>query len=230
MSDVQALFDAIRGGDLPAVQQLLTKDSSLAAARNPGGVSALSWSVYVSQPEIRDLLLSKLPQVDLFEAAMVGRKSEVERILAARPAAVNEYSTDGFTALGLAAFFGQYEVAELLLERGANPNLASKNSQRVAPLHSAVAQRDPDKALRMATLLLEHQADVNAAQHSGWTPLHQASAHGNDSLVAILLQRGANPAAAADDGMTAQDFAKKGEHHSTIQILVGVRAQAPAQG
>jgi uncharacterized protein len=224
MSDKQALFDAIRSGSLSTVEELLEKDPSLAEARNQGGTSALSWSVYVSQPQIRDLLLSKLSTLDVFEATMVGHRDAVEKALQANPGTINEYSKDGFTALGLAAFFGQYDIAQRLLDLGANPNLASKNPQRVAPLHSAVAQRDEEQALRMATLLLKYKADVNAAQHSGWTPLHQAAAHGFDRLVQVLLAEGADVKVAADDGMTAQDFAKKGDHRSTVQLLSATAA------
>lgn len=98
--------------------------------------------------------------------------------LSADASAAERCSPDGFTALGLAAFFGNAETARLQLDAGADPNFVSRNQMQVTPLHSAVANRNAEKAYDMATLLVERGGQVNVAQEGGWTPLQQAAAHG----------------------------------------------------
>jgi len=64
-------------------------------------------------------------------------------------------SSDGTTALILAAQLGWYDGAEQLLARGANPNLANRSGE--TPLIFAVQRRD----LTMVRLLLSQRADPN---------------------------------------------------------------------
>ena len=60
--------------------------------------------------------------------------------------------------------------------------------------------------------LIERGADVEAAQHGGYTPLHSAAANGNDELVTLLLDGGADPARLTDDGHTAAALATERGH------------------
>src|SRR5436190_23377616 len=72
-------------------------------------------------------LAAQAPALDLFEAAAIGRLERLRELLDADPAAVDAWSADGFMALHLAAFFGQAQACELLLERGADATVISRH-------------------------------------------------------------------------------------------------------
>ena len=105
------------------------------------------------------------------------------------PAWPTAYAPDGFTALGLASFFGHREAAELLLAAGARVNDASRNPMRVAPLHSALAGGHAE----IVELLLDAGADVNAVQADGYTPLHEAAQNGDQAIAERLVERWGGP-------------------------------------
>jgi ankyrin repeat protein len=73
----------------------------------------------------------------------------------------------------------------------------------------------------MAKRSLESGAQDNAVQHGGWTPLHQAAAHGNLEMVDLLLDYGADLAMRSDDGRTALMMAEDSQHVAVIRRLAG---------
>ena len=106
------------------------------------------------------------------------------------PASPRAWSADGFTALHLAAFFGQEDAAKVLLERGAEPNVVARNATIVVtPLHSAAAGAHA----AIVKLLLEAGADPNARQPDGFTALDAAQQNGDDESAEALLAAGATP-------------------------------------
>jgi ankyrin repeat protein len=180
-------------------------------------------AVYYGHPALAEVLLAVGPEPDVFEAAATGRAQRVAAQLAGEPALANAFSPDGFTPLGLAAYFGHQDVAEALLARGADPNLAARNPMRVQPLHSAVANRDSAAALALAELLLRHGADANARQEGGNTPLHEAAFHGEAALARLLLAYGADPAQANTEGQTPLSLAEKHGHAEVLALLRDAR-------
>ena len=149
-------------------------------------------------------LLDANPPLDVFDAAAVGRTRGLEELLDGEPELVTSWSPDGFTALHLAAFFGQEEAAKILLERGAEVNLVARHATlHVTPLHSAAAGSHSE----IVKLLLEHGADPNAAQDGGFTPLHSAAQNDDRESAEALLEAGADPALASDEGKTPADLA-----------------------
>ena len=147
--------------------------------------------------------LAEQPDLTLFEAAAVAATGRVRELLSLEPGSVGGWSPDGFTALHLAAFFGNEAVAEELLEGGADVRAVARNPLRVQPLHSAAAGGGHTA---VACLLLEHGADPNARQEGGFVPLHAAARAGNDDLYGLLVASGADQDAATDDGRTVADF------------------------
>ncbi len=233
----EQLFEAIRAGDLATVDRIVTATPATAMASNPAGLSAITVAAYSGRWPIVDRLLATDPDLDRWEAAIVGdvgrlgtlldeadRERSVERETA-RPGAdagvddapVDERSADGFTALHLAAFFGRPAVARLLLERGADPNRWATGDQHVQPLHSALAGGHED----VAAMLVEHGAEVGSAQEHGITPLMEAAQNGLAGSVALLLARGADPKAYDDDILTAAEMADRAGH---AEIAAQIRA------
>ena len=209
------IFDAITSGDVDRVRALVAEDSGVAAARNADGLSAVTLARYHGRDDMVDVLLGGEPELDMFEAAAVGRTERVRELVERDPALVSALSPDGFTALHFAAFFGHPDIARLLVERGADVNAVARNPMHVMPLHSAAAARQ----LEIARLLVDHGADVNAAQERGFTPLHEAAQNGDVELARLLLEHGAHRDAAAEDGRRAPDFAAAGGHDEVLELL-----------
>src|SRR6059058_365795 len=89
-------------------------------------------------------LLAADEELPAYEAAAFGRTERLRRLLEDDPAAANEWSPDGFTALHLAIFGGSDETVRLLLEHGADPNaLATSEIARVRPLGTAAFAKRP---------------------------------------------------------------------------------------
>lgn len=207
---VSEFLEAIKTGDTNKVRELLQKNSRFSATRDKQGVSAVLLALYHQHPELVHILLPHLSELSIFEASALGYRDAVAQIIKKSPKLVNDISSDGFSPLGLAVFFGHYHTAEYLIELGADVNRPSSNKMRVRPLHSAAANKDETLALRLAERLIKAGADVNVSQRGGWTPLHQAAAHGNTDLVRLLLRYSANPNARAEDGRIPQDMVPKG--------------------
>lgn len=87
--------------------------------------------------------------------------------------------------LSLAVCSHHYEFATKLLNHG----VALDEKQSNIPLFSAVEAPD---GCEMVKLLIEHGANVNAADEEGNTPLMEAAKNGNKEMVALLIDKGAD--------------------------------------
>src|SRR5437763_8706313 len=150
------IFDVIRTGNAVRLREILATDPGAAGARNERGHSAVLIAQYHHKKDLVEILLAAEPELDLFDAASVGRLDRARALLDADPSGVKAWSSDGFTALHLAAFFGYAKVVELLLARGAEVSLAARNPMKDQPLHSAAAGRPGE----VARLLVDAGADV----------------------------------------------------------------------
>ena len=215
------LFEAIRTGNLEAARALIEADPGLASSAGDGGMAPLMIATYMGQTRMVELLLANGATLDIFAAAALGQVDALRALLDMDPTMVSLYSPDGWTALHLAAHFGQTEAARVLIERGASASLRSRNALDNEPLHAACAGQSPHE---LVTLLLDSGADVNARQHGGFTPLHEAAQNGNAALTELLLVRGANATATTDDGKTAAQLAQEAGHSDLAEQIRRHRA------
>ena len=124
MEPSQEIFDVVRAGDTGRLQALLRANPGLANVRNERGHTPVLIAQYRDKPEAVALLLAVKPELDIFDAASVGDTRRVAEWLARDPTLLQAHSADGFSPLGLAAFFGQEETVKVLLARGADPKEA----------------------------------------------------------------------------------------------------------
>lgn len=220
MTSPEAAVELLRRGDLERVEALLRAEPDLVDARQ-NGVSLLLWTLYLGQPRLTEAFVRRRVSLDFFEAAALGRLERLEELLRAEPSLAKAHAPDGFSALGLAAFFQRPEAVRLLIQRGAEVNAPSRNALQVTPLHSAVARRSHE-SIRW---LLAAGADVNARQQGGLTPLHGAAFEGDLELARLLVQRGADVNARDDREQTPLDLARQRGHAELIAWFeAGARA------
>ncbi|MBT9331313.1 ankyrin repeat domain-containing protein [Paracidobacterium acidisoli] len=210
------IFDMIRRGQTSELAADIEDNPDLAASRDAQGVSALLWAIYTGQPVIRDFLITRLPELDIFEAAALGDTAQLERLLAPDPSAARSVSGDGWTPLHLAAAFATPQAVTLLLARGAGLDARSKNPLDNQPLHAAVAL---NTSYEVVLALLDAGADINAKQAGGYTPLHQAADSGKAEIALLLLARGADPSALCNQGKTPAGYARAKGHTSLAEKL-----------
>ncbi|XP_039570301.1 unconventional myosin-XVI isoform X2 [Passer montanus] len=78
------------------------------------------------------------------------------------------------------------DVRQLILSGG---SVNQKNDEGVTLLHVACANGYKN----VASLILDHGADLNAVDNQYWTPLHLAAKYGQTNLVKLLLMHQADP-------------------------------------
>ena len=104
---------------------------------------------------------------------------------------VNAQDNDNTTPLHVASYYGKADLVKVLLDRGATSNLPGNLGR--TPLHLVAGSRyDPDdNGVRIAKLLIEHGADINAQDKDKITPLYAACYLGKAEMAWVLLRRGA---------------------------------------
>jgi ankyrin repeat protein len=215
MKATTEFFAAIQAGEDAKLQKLLADDPQLASARDPHGISAIMRALYSRHPELLQSLLAAHPELDVFDAAAVGRSERLSELLRRDPLQARSWSADGFTALHFACFFGQDATGLLLLEHGADPSAVARNPMKVMPLHSAASARN----LVLARALLEHGAPVDARQAMGWIPIHAAAQNGDLAMAELLLRYKADPRLTNDEGVSAFELARKAGHTELVALL-----------
>ena len=127
------LFEAIQKGDINQIESLIKANPKMINSADKTGLGVVSTAIYNNEPEIARMLIREGAPVTFHEHCALGNLLEVKNILTKQPELINQFSSDGFQALGLAAFFGQSEVVEFLIKEGAEVNTPSKNPMAVRP-------------------------------------------------------------------------------------------------
>ncbi|XP_055716585.1 poly [ADP-ribose] polymerase tankyrase [Phlebotomus papatasi] len=179
------------------IVKLLLKHGADPNKRNRDGATPLDL-VREGDQDVADLLRGNAA---LLDAAKKGNLARLQRLVT--PENINCRDSQGRNSspLHLAAGYNNFEVAEYLLENGADVNAQDKGG--LIPLHNASSFGHMD----IAALLIKHNTKVNATDKWGFTPLHEAAQKGRTQLCALLLAHGADPYVKNQEGQTPIELA-----------------------
>lgn len=136
-------------------------------------------------------------------------RSELKR----EPGWLNDRNVDGRTPLCLAAYRGRDEMAEWLIQAGADVDAADSLGR--TPLYWSAAQNKR----KTAEQLLARGAEVDARDEWGRTPLQVAVANGHRETAALLIARGADVNAQDRDGHRPLFWAVTNGHRQLAEML-----------
>uniref|UniRef100_A0A7M4EIZ0 GA binding protein transcription factor subunit beta 2 n=1 Tax=Crocodylus porosus TaxID=8502 RepID=A0A7M4EIZ0_CROPO len=147
----------------------------------------------------------------LLEAARKGQDDEVRTLMANGA----PFTTDwlGTSPLHLAAQYGHYSTAEVLLRAGVSRDARTKVDR--TPLHMAAA----DGHTHIVELLIRNGADVNARDMLKMTALHWATEHNHQDVVELLIKYGADVHAFSKFDKSAFDIALDKNNPETLVML-----------
>jgi len=114
------------------------------------------------------------------------------------------------TALMRATFAADLELVKLLLDRGADPKIVSRDGETMvsaaaglAFIHGYHRGKSPEERLQVVKLFVELGNDVNQPDDYGITPLMAAANYGNVAIIQYLIAAGAD--------LSAHDLGKKND-------------------
>uniref|UniRef100_A0A672NQ85 Poly [ADP-ribose] polymerase n=1 Tax=Sinocyclocheilus grahami TaxID=75366 RepID=A0A672NQ85_SINGR len=177
--------------------KLLLKHGADPTKKNRDGNTPLDM-VKEGDTDIQDLLRG---DAALLDAAKKGCLARVQKLCSLENINCRDTQGRNSTPLHLAAGYNNLEVAEYLLEHGADVNAQDKGG--LIPLHNAASYGHVD----IAALLIKYNTCVNATDKWAFTPLHEAAQKGRTQLCALLLAHGADPTMKNQEGQTPLDLA-----------------------
>ena len=199
------LHAAVKGhSSKEALQKIMAQGMIKVNAVNNRSETALILACYTKQSKSARYLLQIGADPDVVDdstctslhAAVYGYcTNETLQDIIAHEVHLNAQNARGETALWLACIYKQQDYVKILLEAGSNPNIASSGGN--ASLHAAVSGRCNENII---SAILDHGAIVNATNKENVTALVLTCEKGNENVINLLLNSGANPNIADTNG------------------------------
>ena len=136
---------------------------------------------------------------------------KVADLLASWPKTKTELRNDkDESVLMLAALKGHFSLVQKLVEHDADVNKTGWT-----PLHYAASAGH----VQIIEYLLEHSAYIDAESPNGTTPLMMAAMYGSPEAVKVLIQAGADLHLKNQLGLSALDFALRGQRQNSKELI-----------
>jgi ankyrin repeat protein len=212
------------------------------AQAQPNGVNSLAWygdtlvtPLHLAAMKghadcVRELLaIGANPHIQdnkgdsaVHKAALAGSEECLELLLPAVGTVQNDFNTNGYSPLHVAAGKGFTRCVRMLLQYQADVNHIGGNSPlQVTPLLAAVVAGMTETA----RTLIEAGAHVMLAVDAGNTAIHSAAQEGYAELLELLLQNKGNANVQGTHGGTPLFNASLNGHVSCIEVLLRYGAQ-----
>jgi ankyrin repeat protein len=202
LKPTNSLILAVENGHFELATALL--DAGADPNDRPAGFTALHAITWVRKPIRGDGNPPPIGSGNLNSLEMVRQLlkhgADVDARLEKGESELGRFTTTGSTPFLLAARASDIPLMKLLVELGADTNLA--NADNCTPLLAAAgvgALGDGDEsagteeeAMEAVGVLLELGAEVNAADDNGETAMHGAAYQSRANLVSLLAERGAD--------------------------------------
>ena len=172
---------AVRGQDVDAVAFLLDKNVPLTTSNNKDSLLPLAIAgARTELPPIKPYKYYKEKRPDR------DKTFKIVKLLLSAGAPINDVYNHG-TALLWAVASGDYELVELLLKAGADPNASEDTSSyKYSPLFAAIQYKHPE----LGMLLLTNTPPADIKGWSGYYALVRAAKFHDNQITDFILQTG----------------------------------------
>ncbi|CAH0549306.1 unnamed protein product [Brassicogethes aeneus] len=228
-----ALHDAAATGNVEIAKVLLSKDADI-DAQDINGYSPLMFAVNKNHTETAKFLInhgadvnlrsSKYNSTALHDAAAT-ENVEIAKVLLSKDADIDAQDINGYSPLMFAVIKNHTETAKFLINKGADVNLRGSKSNATA-LHVAAATGN----VEIAKVLLSKDADIDAQDINGYSPLIYAVRKNHTETAKFLINKGAdvNLRGSKDNATALHDAAATG-NVEIANVLVSNGADINAQ-
>jgi len=168
-------------------------------------------------------LLNARNDRDLLDAVEANDENKVKQLLSKPYIDVNVKYNFGYTALNLAVQKYNPIIVQILLDKGANPDIQDHFGD--TPLIWAAIEYYPD----ITQMLLNKSANLDIQDNSGCTALILAVKQAHDEVAEMLLDDGANPNIPDNNGYTPLYLAVKNNSRPIIRMLLNKGANPNIQ-
>jgi len=151
---------------------------------------------------------------DIHQAAGKGDLVKVKEFLEKNPELLNVKDVQGSTPLLVAAYNGQKDVVDFLIEKGADLN--SLNNYKYTPFHYSILRRH----IEVAEMIIKAGADPNIANVWGYTPLHTCAGRNFIKEAEFLIKNKAVVNTKNEIGETPLFSAVKSKQRDMIFLLI----------
>ena len=156
---------------------------------------------------------------ELHQAARCGSAESVAALLSSGLIGIDSPDSTGWSPLMHAAFEGRTSVSRMLLRRGADLTLASRDDGLTA-LHLSAARGH----VAVTVELLKAGANPGADAPGSHRPLHLAAQRGHRAVVAALVRAGAEVDSRTAEGATPLYFAASSGRADVVGELLRAKA------